>query len=505
MQAKNLFKLFCYFIVMVFSIDVFGDNQTDTVSPVFVNSRLPFRIDVERAGFDLPVGLQSFSLGLYKDKWVFIGGRVNGLHGFADTNNFPPNLQNTDIYVFDLKTKSTKSRSLNDPDSGLTQDMVESISATAQQFYQKGNTLYIAGGYGTNGPGADDFTTFSTLSAIDVPGLIDWVYGENSSGTVVQYIRQIQDPVFAVTGGLMTQIEEGPTLLVFGQSFDGQYNVENPPPSVQQYTFEVRRFNIFDDGQNLSVEVLPATPKENFARRRDLNIVATVKKQKGHNVYGLSALSGVFTPSNGAWTVPVEIDSDGSFSMADPNYPGTFKQAMNNYISSVISLFSDSEGSTYIVLLGGITFGYFENGECKTDSGFPFTSQVTTVRIDKDGNYTQHLMDTEFPAIKSIGTNPGNRLLFGAGSAFIPKELVLVDKNAFRFPKGSFRLDDINTPKLAGYVVGGIMSTLPDTEKMSDSSASPYIFKIQLTPIFYSSISNAINKKYCSPNGKVCF
>ena len=34
---------------------------------------------------------------------------------------------------------------------------------------------------------------------------------------------------------------------------------------------------------------------------------------------------------------------------------------------------------------------------------------------------------------------------------------------------------------MIGYIVGGIMSTLPNTNVRSDTAASPYIFKVTLT------------------------
>ena len=105
--------------------------------------------------------------------------------------------------------------------------------------------------------------------------------------------------------------------------------------------------------------------------------------------------------------------------MADPSLPGTFKQGMNNYVAPTLGLYSTS-GNMYTVVLGGISFGYFANGVFQTDGELPFINQVTTIRIDPQGVYTQYLMDAEYPLIRSTGSNPGNPLLFGAGAAFFP-------------------------------------------------------------------------------------
>jgi len=53
--------------------------------------------------------------------------------------------------------------------------------------------------------------------------------------------------------------------------------------------------------------------------------------------------------------------------------------------------------------MGGISFGYFDNGVFQTDGELPFINQVTTIRIDPQGRFTQYLMDAEYPVILSTG------------------------------------------------------------------------------------------------------
>ena len=47
---------------------------------------------------------------------------------------------------------------------------------------------------------------------------------------------------------------------------------------------------------------------------------------------------------------------------------------------------------------------------------------------------------------------------------------------------GVLNLDNIRQPTVIGHVVGGIMSTLPNTNDQTDSAASPYIFTVTLIP-----------------------
>lgn len=454
-----------------------GQNQTSTLSPIFPEYDVPFRIQIEQADFSMPNGIHSYAAAEYDSKWLFLAGRTNGLHGFSSTNtNFPPQQQNDVVYVVDPINKTVASRSLNDPSSGLTQKQIDLLSVTSPQAYQSNATLYMTGGYGyvsSNG----NFTTKDALTAIDIPGLMNWVNNTSTNETAAQHIRQISDPAFQVTGGYMNQIGNNPTLLVFGQNFTGFYS-DN---SNGNYTQQVRRFYIIDDGSTLAANILPPSPLDqdpNF-RRRDLNVVPVISKENGQLTEGLVALSGVFTLDTGVWTVPVEINAQGVPSMANPSLPGTFKQGMNNYVSPTLGVYSEKTGDMYTTLLGGISFGYYDdNGVFQTDPEIPFINEVTTVGIDQDGNYTQYLMSGEYPVILSTQTNPGNRLLFGAGGDLMTAEGIPLYSN------GVLNLDALpNEPVVAGYIVGGIQSTLHNTNTRADSAASPYIFTVTVLPV----------------------
>lgn len=460
-------------------------NQTAELSPIRLNRDLPFRICIELDkdqncnNFLLPNGVQGYALGRFEGKWLILDGRTNGLHGFSDTQeNFPPQKQNRVVYVVDPDRKQVFFRSLDEPDSGLTQDQIDSLSVTSPEYDQVGSTLYITGGYGFRNS-INDFTTFDVLTAIDIPGLIQWVIGRPTGETASQHIRQISDPIFQITGGDMHKLGKNkPTLLVLGHDFEGEYF---QGVAIQVYSEQVRRFHILDDGVNLSVQILPSKPllpDPNF-RRRDLNIVPVISKDAhGKLVPALVALSGVFTPSTGIWTVPVQITADGDATMADPTDPCTFKQGLNNYVCPTAGLYSKKTGDMYTILFGGISYGFIQNGTFQVDAEIPFINQVTTVKIDKCGIFSQYLMDNEYPVIRSTASNPGNVLLFGANGTFIPANGL----DNIQYDNHVFKLDRIKKPLLIGYIVGGIQSTVPNTDKITDSAASPYIFKVILEP-----------------------
>ncbi len=485
-QIARLLACFCLTVGMGWNAAIYADNQTPTVSPVLPDNSLPFDIKIKVADFSLPVGVQSYIHGIYNDKWLIITGRMGGLHGFVNnsTNNFPVIEQNTTVFVIDPIRKQTYTRSLLDPQSGLTQAQVDLLSVTAAQGYQSGKTLYITGGYGVDSS-TGNLNTKNSLTAIDIPGLIHWVTNPSPGETAAQYIRQIFDNIFKVTGGYMNQVDFGPTLLIFGHEFNGFYHDPlQVPPVFQQYTEQVRRFNIIDDGVTLSFtpeNPLPSTPDPNY-RRRDLNVVPIVKKQHHHKLeFEFAALSGVFTLTDGIWTVPVEITDQGNPSMADPNLASTFKQAMNGYDCATFGMFSKHTGDMYTILLGGMSFGFFAettNGFVfETDPEIPFISQTTTIRTDKRGKYTQYFMkDGGFPFIASTTANPGNQLLFGSEC-----EVFFLDRIP-RYCNDVIKLDCIKKRTLIGYIVGGIASTLPNTNTQADSFPSTYIFEIYVEP-----------------------
>ncbi len=453
-------------------------NQTDTLSPILPSTTLPFDIIIREASFTLPNGIHSGAYAVYDGKWFFIAGRTNGMHGFNSiTNNFPPKKQNTTAYVVDPKNQIVYSRSLMDPTSGLTQKQIDQLSVTSPQSFFLDNTLYVCGGYGIDTE-TGKFGTKSVLTAIDLPGFIDWVVNDHSHTCAVDHIRQTTHPLLKVTGGVMYPVNSDlSTLLIFGQNFEGFYHAKPDGDFTEgKYTRQVRRFQIIDNEVELCIRPEKSQEPDPNYRRRDLNVVPIIID----DVPSFVALSGVFLPGDdgGIWTVPVFIDNDGIATMPDPDSPATFKQGMNNYTSATVGLYSKSTKEMFIVLLGGISYGFFANGTFKTDTEFPFINQVTTVKIDQERNCSQYLMDHEYPLILSTGSNPDSPLLFGAGAYFIPADNVRCYSNEV------IKLDRIKKPKVLGYIVGGIMSTLPNTSTQADSASSPYIFEVILTPKF---------------------
>ena len=448
-------------------------NQTSTLTPVQMNPTVPYRIEVRpySMGPATVPTLHSYAVGEYNGKWLLVAGRTNGLHGFngaIPNENFPAASQNREVWVMDFANRQTWHRPLDDASSGLTAAIVASLSSANTQFYQKGNSLYVTGGYGLDA--SNNYVTFDTLTAIDLPKLGDWVV--NGAGAAADAVRQFHDPNLKVTGGAMYEIS-GRTQLVFGQDYEGAY----APFINGVYTHEVRSFDIIDDGTTLSIANAVASVQDTAYRRRDLNVFPVLRPGPGGPQPGLVALSGVFTATNGAWTVPVEIDASGNPSMDNPTDATTFKQGMNNYQSAKLGLYSQSRGEMHEILLGGISLQYLDQttGLVVTDNQLPFVNDITSLVIDAAGNYSQQHLGY-FPVLTDLS---GNRLRFGADAEFLPSGLIA------KLDNGIINLDEITGETVLGHIFGGLVANAPHTRQSVTtlSAASNQVFEIVLIPV----------------------
>jgi len=234
----------------------FAEDQTTTFSPV-TNWSGDYQINLthhDMGAASVPT-LQSFAHATYNNQWVMMAGRTNGLHSFtADgLTNFPPKYQNTKVWVVDPVTKQTWSRSISDASSGLSQTMIDGLSSTNTQFYQDNNALLVNGGYVYDST-SNNFTTYNTMSAINLPNLVDWVKGTDATlnaNAVLQVEGQTANDnsyeggFFQITGGGLHKLDDR-YHLIFGQNFEGGYT----PGSNGVYSSQVRSFDLAYDFAN---------------------------------------------------------------------------------------------------------------------------------------------------------------------------------------------------------------------------------------------------------------
>ncbi len=447
-----------------------AQHQTETMSPVELGGGLDVELSLVDFGDTALPTLHSAARATYNGQWVLVAGRTNGMHSISSLDftglfSFPPSSQNREVWVVDPVTKQAWHRSLEDPSAGLTQAQVDTLTPSNAQSHQDGERLYLLGGY-TYDRTETQFRTLNTLSAFDLPELVDWVKG--GSGTAAEHIRQTSDPALQVTGGALSEID-GRAHLVFGQNFDRAYS----PYASGVYTKQVRSFDIVDDGSSLSIANLTTSAQNDAFRRRDLNVLPTISQGSGGKLEeGLVALSGVFTPTDGAWTVPVEIDAQGQPTMADPTAADTFKQGMNNYTSANVGLYSAAEGAMHMLLFGGISLNSIDRatGIVTQDDQMPYTNQMTDIIRTDDGHYTQHLLSQDFPLL----TDPSGKVLrFGTNAEFFAVPGLAAYQN------GVLDLDAITEPTTIGYIFGGIVA---DAGNHGKTVASDLVFEVKLYP-----------------------
>jgi hypothetical protein len=468
---------------------------------------LPFQVDLVEAAFPGAPALHSFAIGEADGKWLFIGGRTNGIHAFdpLPINNFPPAMANHWVWVLDPALRQAWSVDLYDPSITPPLGLIaDALSSSNTQSFQDGDTLYIIGGYGYN-RSTNLMQTFPTLTAINVPGMITAVMSGTAANIVSQIRQGPADDRLKVTGGELGKIGEN-FFLVFGQRFDGLYNPQDVD-NDQQYTEEVRIFQILDDGTNpptitgyTTLPVQPPVagdPQPNQFHRRDLNVVPAIRPngRPGINVYG-----GVFTTAFTPYLNPIYIDSVDGVNSA--TIDRSFNQYMSQYDTARMVLFDAVKGSLHTVFFGGISFGVFEPDsgasakpqpdarlpyadlirvEPKSDpSGFkldpsiPFIDQITAINLRADGTSQQCVL-AQRNQLKLTPIRLPERL--GTNAHIIPAP------EAPTYDNGVIKLRDLSDRSLVGYLYGGMRTRDENPTGTGQSFASNRIFYIYVTPI----------------------
>ncbi|MFZ4400889.1 MAG: hypothetical protein ACOYO1_12710 [Bacteroidales bacterium] len=413
----------------------------------------PFNIFLEPINIPELIGIQSYAYGQHNGKWLIIGGRIDGLHRRQPFASFDMDGYNTQLFVIDPINKQKWLAPL----TSLPIALQEQLKSSNMEFYQRGDYLYLIGGYGYS-ESIDDHTTFSNLTAVNVPSVINAIITNTS---ISPYFRQINDSLFQVTGGELRMINNN-FYLVGGQKFIGRYNPMGPdhgPGFVQEYTNQIRKFNIEDNSTSITVNHISVTTDETNLHRRDYNMVAQIMP---NGQEGLIAFSGVFqTNLDLPFLNCVNIDSNGY------TVNNSFTQYYNHYHCAVLPLYSSLNNEMHSVFFGGIAQYFDDSGTLVQDNNVPFVKTIARVSRDANGKMAEYKLNVEMPA------------LLGAGSEFIANESLA------KYPNGVIKLDDIkNDTTIAGYIFGGISSTETNIFWVNDgtqSNANSQIYKVLLT------------------------
>jgi hypothetical protein len=413
----------------------------------FIKAQSPFDIHIESLKIDGLGGLQAFAFAQDNGKWLIVGGRLDGLHRRQPFAAFDVAGNNNQLIVVDpvLKEKWTA------PIATLPVSIQEQLSSTNMEFHQEGKYLYIIGGYGFN-TASNSRKTFDKLTAIDVPAVINAMVNGNA---ISSYFRQISDSNFAVTGGHLKKINSTYYLLG-GNRFDGNYNPMGNPTYTQVYTNAIRKFDITDDGINISINHHQSIIDSINLHRRDYNAVPQILPD---GTEGITMFSGVFQKTADLpFLNCVNVDS------ANYTVNNAFQQYYNHYHCAVLPLYSAIKNEMHSVFFGGIAQYYDSAGVLVQDNNVPFVKTIARVTRNAQGSMAEYKLPIEMPN------------LLGASSEFIPI------KNIPQYENEVLKLDDlVADTTLVGYIYGGISSTAPNiffTNTGTQSSASSEIFKV---------------------------
>ncbi|MEO8210177.1 MAG: T9SS type A sorting domain-containing protein [bacterium] len=408
----------------------------------------PYSIELERINMPGTPSIHSFAFAESDElnvKWLFIGGRTNGLHGFNAGDAFPKQFANKNIFVVDPNASLTWSRNIF---LDIPLYIADPLRSTNMQHFQDGNKLYIIGGYGFDSL-SGGFVTFPTLTVVDVTLMIRAIIDGTS---IYNCVRQITDSRIQVCGGELQKIGDY-FYLVGGHKFTGYYH---PFANEQVYTDQIKKFKILDDGFAFSITDYSVSTDTIEFHRRDMNVVPAIRPD-GISPY-IILYGGVFRHGvDLPFLNPVYIDASGSIT----DY--SFDQKMSQYTCSYLSAFNVNDGSMHTTFFGGMSV-YFYNEITQMqqyDSLVPFIDDITTLTKNAAGVSDEKISATKMPAL--LGTNA--RFIF--------------NESVPHFDNNILKLNELTGRTFVGYIFGGIRALLPNN---TPSFPSDYILKVYITP-----------------------
>lgn len=409
-----------------------------------------FSVEIEPVQIENMPGLHSGAFATINNRWIFIGGRTNGLHGFLSPFAFPNDNKNTNVYVVDKNSGEIWSAPLDN----FPVNLYEPLTSSNIPFYQDGNILYMIGGYGWSNA-SNDFKTFSTLTKIDLICLQDAVIAQTN---LASCFEQIEDPAFAICGGSLKKLNNR-FYLVFGHRFDGIYSVQNPGNSIftQRYSNAVKSFEI--DAETLGISNLRIQQDSINFHRRDYNLVPQVFPNRSE---GLTGFSGVFQyQSVLPYLNTVNITEDTA--VVVPN----FDQHLSQYHSAVMPVYDSTYNVMHTFFFGGMS-RFTIDAQTQTlvdDTLVPFVKTISCVSRFANGEMEEKQLGISFPDY------------LGSNMEFIPLEnLPITSNNVIKVNK----LTDQRT--LVGHLVGGIKSPEANisTTSPASSEANTSIYEVYI-------------------------
>ena len=416
-------------------------------STMVIAQQVPFQLEIEPVTATAVPPIHSFAFAKSGSKWLIVGGRTNGLHGFSSNDNFAVEYANSDVVVVDTTTWNYYTSSIQ----GLPIQVKDPLRATNMQYTVIGDYLYLAGGFGWDST-LNRYDTYSVLTAIHIDSMINAVM---NGAPIAPHIRQVTDTNVRVCGGEFITIGDT-SYLIFGHYFRGRYTQVAGPTFVQRYVNEVRKFVIQDDGVSISLNLVGVVSDTTNFHRRDLTVSGAIDPF-GNETW--TAFSGVFRKDTDLpYLSPITYSPTAGFTVAS-----SFEQRMNNYTCPAIPIYDSVQGTMYTVLMGGCSMYDFDpaTSNLTLDSLVPFVADISVMIQDASGQWAQVPLLLQFPK------------LLGSNMKFVPLDSIPMYTNEV------IRLRDVQNRILVGYLYGGIEAAGPN---LQTSIANDTIFRVYLTP-----------------------
>ena len=454
-----LLWVFCLFVACSSSNKLPKPPMGDDIVVSSPTAEVPYYISVKEVLPDSArPSLESFASGRSGEDLLFIGGRIGGFHGTANTaEGFHKRETNRNIVVLNIKTGNTWM-------APVPADHEQQFTATNTQHAQHGDTLWVTGGYAI-GSGEVSNTTSDRITAVSISKMIAAVKANDESAIEQAVLYSIQDDFVRVTGGEMLFIE-GIFYLVMGQNYTGEYT----PGLTGKYTEEVRIFRLTNENGNWEItdRNTISYPDDTLSQfhRRDLNVAPVVSNNKrGFTVYG-----GVFNGEGDGWLNPIHFKPDGSGG-AEFRLDAT-QQLCNNYSCAFIPLYNPSDKSMYVSFLGGIGHMQWVEEQLGMVPGdgsvkLPWVNTISTLGHTSDQKTVQHM---QIP-----GKEPTLPTYLGAEAVFIPDESLLFADDILNLEKCAG-----GESRVIGHMYGGIRATAPTSSSSFPTVGSNAIYEVTI-------------------------
>jgi hypothetical protein len=488
-------------------------QQTAATQPAPAPADVPYSLGLQAFSISGFPGLHSSVVAGPPSQLVLLGGRTNGLHGFAPSTDaaqapsFPKTAANTNVYVLDLVNKKLLGQALV---TGLPQPYLSQFQATNLEYLLQDGFLYIVGGYGPD-PTTGTMVTLPYLTVVDFAALVKTV---TSGGTLDAAFAQanmanFQHLALAITGGDL-ETQNGAFLLMYGQTFNGEYTVNGGGQVQQEYSNSIRVFSVQAsrgaNGIQLQASYTGSYPNvttgmdpDNPYHRRDLTISPALDPTGNPRigVYG-----GVFKGGKMQGYVNPLYVTPGSNVGLNVAQDTAAVQLLSQYDTAILQLYSKSKGAMYSTLFGGISQFYWDpscnclkgdavNLSTKPVDGLPFISSVSTFRVNSTGSAQYLHQGAAFPPAGYAPTCPGTNggtvtsQYLGAETKFVPAAGLASTNEVIL-------LDNLTTPTTVGYLIGGIAAWCPQVNGqtppncyaagLGTTCASSQIYQVTLDP-----------------------